>query len=278
MTLRRLVLPVFLMVLICCSWNGILGQRPKVFPGALPRVLLLVHQQMLPGKAAERERLEIDTARRFDELSVPITWLELEAVTGPPQALFFDPAESFGELDQAGAILANTFAAHPDLAQQQQQIEERLAGSRTVVATRSDELGFGAEKIDLAKARYLRITVVRLQPGRQRDFAEADHIRRNSLSNAHAESAWAVYEVEAGLPSPTFLMIETVRSLQDLDKAIGIQRKAESSFQDVERKRMDEITRDAYVSVESNLYAIHPDMSHVPKEFAAGDPTYWIRK
>lgn len=273
MTLRGIVMPVFWSCLLGCAWSGVSAQGPKPSPGAPPKVLLLVQQQMLPGKAAERQRLEVETSRRFDEFNVPITWIELEAVTGPPRALFFDPASSLEELDRAGAMLANVFSARPELAQQQQQIEERLASSRTVVAVRRDELSFGAERIDLTKARYLRITVVSLRPGRERDFAEAETRRR-----AGADSARAVYEVNAGLEQPTFLIVESLRSLQDVDKGLEIQRKEEQGLEAGDRKRIDEILREAYVSIESNLYAIHPEMSHVSKEFAAGDPGYWIQK
>lgn len=278
MTLRGTALRVFSSCLLFCACCHVYGQASKSSPGAPPKVLLLVHQQILPGKGGERQRLEAETSRRFDELNVPITWIELEAVTGVPQALFFDPANSFEELDRAGAMLASTFESHPELGLQQQQIEERLASSKTVVAARRDELGFGVERIDLTKARYLRITVVKLRPGRERDFAEAENNRRSALGRAHADLAWAVYEVHAGLELPTFLIVEPLRSLQAVDKGIEIRRKAEQDLQEAESKRLDEITREAYVSVESNLYTIHPEMSHVSKEFAAGDPGYWIQK
>jgi hypothetical protein len=277
MTFRRTSLFVLSSWLLCAS-SGIFAQSPRPFPGVLPKVLLLVYQQMQPGKAGERQRLEVDTSRRFDELNVPITWIELEAVTGPPQALFFDPASSFEELDRAGAMLANTFASHPELAQQQEQIELRLASSRTAVAIRRDELDFSVEKMDLTKARYLRITVMQLRPGREQDFVEAEKVRRTALNRAGADVAWAMYEANAGLEQPTFLLVEPLKSLQDVDKRVEIQRKAEQGWEQTERKRVDEITRDAYLSIESNLYVIHPEMSHVSREFAAGDPGYWIQK
>jgi len=46
----------------------------------------------------------------------------------------------------------------------------------------------------------------------------------------------------------------------------------------VNADRMHQIARDAYESSESNLYAISPTTSHVPKEFADGDPDFWFLK
>jgi hypothetical protein len=42
--------------------------------------------------------------------------------------------------------------------------------------------------------------------------------------------------------------------------------------------RMQQIARDAYASTESNLYAISPETSHVPKEIVDGDPDFWLPK
>ena len=41
-------------------------------------------------------------------------------------------------------------------------------------------------------------------------------------------------------------------------------------------RRMEQIAREAYESTESNLYAVSPETSHVLKEFAAGDPQFWL--
>jgi hypothetical protein len=235
--------------------------------GAPPKVVLLVHQQMLPGKSGERDKLEAETSRKFDEFGVPIPWLEMEAVTGAPGSLFFDPANSFDEIDRAGQLLGEAYSAHPNLAQLQGAIEELLASSKTVFAVRRDDLGAG--EIDLSKAHYLRITVVNLRPGHEGDFAEANKIRGRAQTGA----AWVVYEADSGTTAPTFLVVETLRSLGDLDKKPDLKGATEK-----DRKQLEQIARDAYASVESNLYAFHPEMSHVSRAFAAADPEFWGRK
>jgi hypothetical protein len=40
-------------------------------------------------------------------------------------------------------------------------------------------------------------------------------------------------------------------------------------------ERMQQIAREAYTSMESNLYAIKPEKSHVTAGFAAGDLEFW---
>jgi hypothetical protein len=249
----------------CCSGSA---QVPGS-AGAPPKVLLMVHQQMLPGKAGEREKFELETCRKFDELGIPVYWIETEAVTGTPGALFLDPASSFEEMDRAGQVLGEAFGAHPELAQLQQEIEQRLANSKTVFAVRRDDLGSGVNRIDWSKARYLQINVVSVRPGHEGDFAEADRIR----SRVQADATWTVYEMDSGTSVPTFLVIEALGSLTDRDK----ESKAKAAGEK-ESKELEQLVRDAYASVESNMYGLHPEMSHVSNKFAAGDPEFWRRK
>jgi hypothetical protein len=237
--------------------------------GAPPKVVLWVHQQMLAGKAGERDKLEVEICKKFEEFGIPIPWIEMEAVTGSPGALFLDPASSFEEMDRAGQLLGEAYAAHPELAQLQEEIEERLASSKIVFAVRRDDLGGGGSRIDLSRARYLRINVVSVRPGHESDFSEADKI----ISRVHADAARAVYAVDSGATLPTFLVIEALRSLGDADKKPEATGMAER-----DRKQLEQIARDAYTSVESNLYAIHPEMSHVSRGLAAEDPEFWGRK
>jgi len=231
--------------------------------GAPSKVVLLVHQHFLPGKAGERERLEVETCKKFEEFAVPIAWIELESVSGVPGALFFDPANSFKEIDRAGQLLGEMYTAHPELVQLQNEIEDRIESSKTVFARLREDLG-RVDRVDLTKAHYWRITTVNVRPGRESDFAEADKAR----GRIHPEAAWFVYEVDSGTAVPTFLVIETMASLTDVDKN-------ETSGSKEAKKEREQIMRDAYVSAESDLYVVHPEMSHVSHSFAAGEPEFW---
>jgi hypothetical protein len=232
--------------------------------GAPPKVLLLVHQQFLAGKASEREQLEVETCRKFEEFGIPIPWIEMESVTGSPGALFFDPANSLEEMDRAGQLLSQVYTSHPELVQLQNEIEARLASSKTIIARRRDDLGRSGDDLDLSKARYWRITVVSVHPGHESDFAEADKQR------GVGEMGEVVYEVDSGTTLPTFIVIEPLRSLGDAEKKADAKRPVEKGRRDYEQ-----IAREAFLSVESNLWAVHPEMSHVPRGFASGDPEFW---
>jgi hypothetical protein len=233
---------------------------PAQFATAAPKVLLLVYQQFLPGKAGTRQNLQTQVARTFDRIGAPLAWIELESLTGASQALFVDPANSFGEIEKAGGVLAQIYASRADLGQSQQQIDDLIASSRTVTASLRDDLSFNSAELNLGRARYLRIRVVQVRPERERDFVNGFVANRPQASTPG--KAWAAYQVNAGSPDLTFIILEPMRSLHEVD-------------QELSNAAPELPALAATTSSETNLYAIHPEMSHVAKDFSTADPNFW---
>jgi hypothetical protein len=110
------------------------------------------------------------------------------------------------------------------------------------------------------------------------EFAEAFKTLRAAYLKIRADLPWVVYQVNSGMPAPTFLAFVPMRSLKQNDDLLswrGLLREAEG---ETGASRTQQIARDAYISTESNLYAINRATSHVSKEFAAGDPGFWAPK
>jgi hypothetical protein len=85
------------------------------------------------------------------------------------------------------------------------------------------------------------------------------------------------YQVNVGMPSPTFFAFMPMRTLAQNDDLLNLRDLLhEAEGEAAERKQ--QIARAAYAHTESNLYAISPEKSHVSKEFAAGDPEFWTPK
>jgi hypothetical protein len=91
-----------------------------------------------------------------------------------------------------------------------------------------------------------------------------------------ADLPWVVYQVNGGMTAPAFLIVLPMSELGDNDDLLSLQ---ESMLEATEREgtaeRLKQIAREAYVSTESNLYAVSPEMSHVPRKFSSGDPEFW---
>ena len=179
-------------------------------------------------------------------------------------------------MQQAHSGWKQFYAAHPDLAQTQGQIDSLVSSERTIVAVRRDDLSTPAEDIDLSEARFMRVLEVRLFPGHARDFAESIKLWARGRPKEKTEAPWIVYQVNEGTPSPTFLVLLPFAELKEYDDLLAQKEELleENEAEDT-ADRLRQIAREAYASTESNLYAVRPETSHVSKEFAAGDAGFW---
>jgi hypothetical protein len=255
------------------------AEKSPSFATSPPKLLLLVHQSFQPGKATLRRTLDMAMSRVCNRVAVPNSWIDLEPITGDGQSrASFDPFDSFEELDKAGAEWARIFSQPSEIAKLQQDIQALVASEQTVIAVRRDDVGYRANSIDLSKARILRMLEVRLHPGREDDFIEAFKTLGAAYDKINSDTPWVVYQVNAGMPTPSFLVFVPMKALRQNDDLLARQKSLREAEGEPGVARMQQIAREAYASTESNLYAISPEMSHVSKEFAAGDPEFWTLK
>lgn len=244
---------------------------------APPKLLVLVHQKFAFDKAGDRANWEIAMARACQKLAVPNSWIVMDSITGEPEALSFDPFDSFAQMEKPLAEWGPIYAAHPELARLQAQINGALTSQRTLIAVRREDLSYRANRIDLSKARFMRILEVRLHPGRENDFAEAFQKLSAAYEKTESDLPWVVYQVNLGMPSPSFLVFVPMKAIRQNDDLLN-RRESLRAAEGEAAERMQQIAREGYASTESNLYAIQPDKSHVSKEFASGDPEFWAPK
>lgn len=275
---RRIILAVVvvLMAHIPIAWAQ--TENPASLATAPPKLVLLVHQQFQFGKAGARQKLEVAMSRACDRLTVPNSWIDLESITGLPEALSFDPFDSFDGVDKAFLAWGQIFAAHPDLARMQGEIDVTLSSQRTLIAVRRDDLGFRVNEIDLSKAHFIRVLEVRLHPGHESDFVEAFKTLSAAHERINSDIPWVVYQVNVGLPSPSFLVFVPMIALRQNEDLLARRMSLQEAEGEEGFQRMQQIARDAYAATESNLYAVSPEMSHVSREFAEGDPAFWTPK
>ena len=255
------------------------GQEMKAAnpAAAPPKLLVLVQQEVQLGKTTERQKLLATISRACDRFDAPSYWIDLQSLTGTRESLTFDPFDTFEQLQQANGGWRQFFAAHPDLAETQRGIDSLLASERTLIAVRRDDLGAPpAEDIDLSEARFMRVVEVRLLPGHRRDFEETIKLWGEAHTKAKGEVPWFVYRVNEGTSTPTFLVFLPLSELKEYDDLLEQREEVleENEGEDL-ADRLRQTAREAYASIESNLYAVHPETSHVAKDFAAGEAGFW---
>lgn len=261
-------------VLICIA--GLIGQANDSIrtEAAPPKFVVLVHQRFQFDKTTESGKALAAAARACANLEVPNSWIVSDSVTGEPEVLSFDPFDSFAHVGKAFAEWGSIYAAHPELAKSQAQINGALVSQQTVIAVRRDDLSYRANRIDLSKARFLRALEVRLRPGHEGEFGEAFQKLSRVYEKTESSLPWVVYQVNVGMPAPTFFVFVPMGSLARNDDLLKLRERLPEAGGEA-TEHMQQIAREAYVHTESNLYVITPEKSHVSKQFAAGDSEFW---
>ena len=252
---------------------------PAVNPAvAAPYLLVLVHQEIQYGKAAARQKLEVATTRLCNRLDVPNSWIDLQSLSGPRDVLFFDPFDSFEQLEQSFAQWTQIYATHPDLARMREEIDALLKTEDTTIAVRRNDLGYRADHIDLSEARFMRVVEVRLLPGHEGDFIEASRIVGDASDKIGQDIAWVVYQVKFGTDTPVFLAFMPMSTLRQNDDLLTWEEDVRKAEGEAGELRLEQIAREGYVSTKIKLYAISTEMSHVSKGLAASNPESWTPK
>lgn len=277
MTIAHWIAMAAAFALICVG--GAAGQTkdPASSETAPPKLAVLVYQRFPLDKIAASGKALTAAARACANLEVPNSWIVVDSVTGEPEVLSFDPFDSFAHINKAFAEWGPLYATHPELGKAQAQIMGALQSQRTIVAVRRDDLSYRANRIDLSKARFLRVLEVRLRPGHEAEFAEAFQKLSTAYEKIDSDLPWVVYQANVGTPSPAFFAFVPMRTLAQNDDLLNIREKLHEAEGEA-AERMQQIAREAYTQTESNLYAISPEKSHVSKEFAVSDPQFWTPK
>src|SRR6202795_2384601 len=186
-----------------------------------PFLLVLAHQEVQYGKGSARQKLEVAVTRLCNRIDVPNSWIDLQSLTGPRQVLFFDPFDSFEQIEQSFTDWSKVYTAHPDLARMQEEIDATLKSEDTTIAVRRDDMGYLVDHIDLSVTRFMRVVEVHLLPGHEGDFVEAYRILGDAYQKIGEETPWVVYQVKFGMESPAFLVFMPMPALTQNDDLLS---------------------------------------------------------
>ena len=250
--------------------------KPDLAKAGPPKFLNMIHQELKPGRTGAYDELETSIAHIYNRENIPVFWVELESMTGPPEVLYLNMFESSEEMAKAMEALNAGMAAHPELAQMQDRLlQENTSSATTVLGVRRDDMGYRANTISFSKMRALRLSTVFAHPGYERAFMETEWSLSEASEKVHAQAAWAVYEVVGGLPEPAFVIITPMQSLQELEGIFETSESIKKTEGGAIQQRLQELARLAYGTSDTRLYSVGPRMSHVSKQFAAADAEFW---
>lgn len=274
---------IFLVLAISLLASGLSPVRSQVQDHmSPPPVLLIVREDIKPGKMPAHNKHSASFVQIFGRLQTPSYRIALVPVAGSEnEVVYITPLKTFAELEQTQRdtdkkMSGASGATRAELDRLEKEAPDLHAGMRDMFTVYRPELSYNAG-FDITKMRYFAVTTVRVRPGQEDQYAEYLRTLTNAARDkAKAELHIAVFQVIAGAPSTTYMFFRPMKSLAEYDLRIG-PRVREAMTED-QRKKADKMTSESVVFSETSVYAFNPQMSYVPKDFAAGDPTFWNPK
>lgn len=276
MTKRNMVL-VLAGCFLLAETSVVLAQEPA--PMGPPKILQIYREEVKPGKVAAHEKVEAGWPRAFAAAKWPTHYLGMVSLTGPNEAWFVTGFDSLAAWEKDQRDAQKNVALQTNLDRLSAQDGELLSGLRSLTAAYRSDLSYRAEGVTIGTMRYFYVTTYRIRPGHENDFIEATKLVRAAHEKANVPEHWAVFEVMSGMPGPTYLIFQPLKSLAEVD---GFPQTHGQAFRDAigdeGRKKLADLASAATISREVNILAFNPKMSYVSKETASADPEFWTPK
>ena len=246
-------------------------------PPPPPKILQIYREEVKPGKGPAHAQVEAGWPAAFAKANWPSHYLALTSLTGPSEAWFVSGWDSMAAWEKDTKAVEGNTALSAELDALQEKDGELLSGGSGLLLSYREDLS-NTPNVDLSKMRYFRIITFRIRPGHENDFMSAVKIVKDAYRKANISLPWAVFQVTAGMPGPTFTVWIPMTSLAELDATM----KASKAIQDAEgedgQKALAKAAADGYNFTTQNIFAYSPKMSYPPKEWVAKDPGFWAPK
>ena len=273
-------------VVVCsCLGLAVVSSAPAFAQNAsgtseapLPKILGIYREEVRPGKTGAHAANEAAWAAALTKGQAPNHWLAMTSVAGPTEAWFLAAFDSWDALQKEQDALAENAAMTAEDDRFNALDGELLSRTSRTIASYRPAISY-QPGVSLPTMRYMTIDVVRVKPGKVREFLDAWGTTVEAHKTAKMDEHWAVYQVNAGQPDGTFLFIYPMKSLEEIDKSGAMH--ADAAYRDVVgeggRMRMNEMIAACVDSSQRLVFALNPKMSLLDKQWAETD-SFWTPK
>jgi hypothetical protein len=246
-------------------------------PASQPNYLTIVREEVKLGRAAEHERIEAGWPAAFEKAKSPDYYLAYVSTTGRNEAWYIIPFDSHKAMGDSMKRESDDAVLSAELKRLQRADADVLNNVTTIQAMARKDLSMGAFP-NIAKTRFVEITIFRVRPGHERGFEEAAKAYGSAARRSAPDASYRVYQVMAGIPGPTYLVFSSTQSFAEFDRAAQDDMAVMKGATQEERNTLEKFSVEGLVNVETQRFRIDPVMSYVPKETRALDPAFWMPK
>ncbi|MBI3791627.1 MAG: hypothetical protein HY275_12215 [Gemmatimonadetes bacterium] len=241
-----------------------------------PAWMTFQREVIKPGKEPAHLKLEREWARAYEAQKYPNALLGMTSMSGPSEVWFLMGYQKSADIQK----VAETVAASPALSgideRFRPQESDLLANQFTMVARFRGDLSY-SNNVPMASMRYMTVQRIVVKIGHGPEFEEARKLIKAAHEQSRASDGFAVYQVTAGAPAGTFLVLAAKRAMADFDNdPHGAPYIAALGGPDGQKK-LREMSISYENSADTQLFAVNPEISTMGAVWGAAD-SYWKSK
>ena len=246
-------------------------------PSTQPKLLTIVREEVKVGRNAEHARHEAGWPAAFEKAKSTDYYLAMTSLTGPNEAWYVIPRESHAAI----AASMKRDDKNPVLSAELDRLSladaEYVSGLRIIQAQARADLSVGSFP-DLAKARFFAIVSYRVRPGHDAQFEAVAKAYGAARMRVAPKAGFRVYQVIAGMPTPTFLIFSSVEDYSEFDGMTAAIQDTLKALTAEEQAARQKFQTEGVISSEMNYFKLDPIQSYVSKETRDKDPEFWSAK
>lgn len=249
----------------------------QALPTSQPNYLQITIEDVKVGHDDEHSKLEAGWPAAFEKAKSPFFGLGMVAMTGAPQAWFITPYESNKAIGESMKLNATDPVLAAELARLAKADAAHINNLRQIYLAARKDLSYGAYP-DIGKQRFYEVTIFRVRPGHEDQFAQAGKAYGAAARRAAPDTAYRVYEVTGGMVGPTYFVISSVVAHADYDTTTTQGEATMKGMTPEELATLQKFSSEGLINAETQRFRVDPNMCYVPKDVRASDPAFWTPK
>ena len=246
---------------------------------AIARYAMIDDRQIAVGKEASYANVVAQFRDTANSTAPDLYWIAGEPITGDSDHVtyvsFYDSMASVEKGDDAFAKVVQAFAAkNPSLISQAGDV---LKGVHYILAEYNKELSYRPDAVPMAETKWWWTTAYELKPGCEDGFAENAKSFSEMAKRANWDIHWIAYNVRAGAPEPTILLVSPMRSLAESDQeppAAAREALASAPM----RQMLQQFDKGCTLRHEESYTRVDPGLSRPAQSVVAANPDFWTPK
>ena len=246
---------------------------------AIARYVMIEDTQIGVAKEAGIANVNAQIRDTVNGVAPDQYWIAGEPVTGDSGHFtfvsFYDSMASVEKGGDAMTKVGQALAAkNPSFIG---QVGDVIKGLHFTLAEYNKDLSYRPDAVPLAETKWWWTDVVELKPGCEDGFAENGKVFSEMAKRANWDIHWIAYNIRAGAPDPTILLVIPMRSLAEWDQeppAAAMEAMASAPM----RQMLQQFDKGCIRHREHFFTRVDPGLSRPAQSLVAANPDFWTPK